>query len=89
MQLSHNPQFEWRGRRSIKSTARSPGRGECGSYSLAVAYLARRRFGYRATTVAVALGYGSGSAVSRVIRRIDNGPADLRRTVERISETLQ
>ncbi len=53
------------------------------------AYLARRRFGYRATAVAVALGYGSSSAVSHAIRRIDNGPAQLRRTVERISKALQ
>ncbi len=53
------------------------------------AYLARRRFGYRAAAVAVALGYGSSSAVSHAIRRIDNGPAELRRTVERISKALQ
>ena len=39
--------------------------------------------------MAVALGYGSGSAVSHAIRRIDNGPAELRRTVERIFEALQ
>ena len=51
------------------------------------AYLARRRFGHRATAVAVALGYGS--AVSHAVRRIDNGPAELRRTVDRISEALQ
>ena len=53
------------------------------------AYLARRRFGHRASAVADALGYGSGSAVSHAIRRIDNGPAELRRTAERIAKALQ
>ncbi len=51
------------------------------------AYLARGRFGYRATAVAVALGYGG--AVIHAMRRIDNGPAQLRRTVDCISEALQ
>jgi hypothetical protein len=44
---------------------------------------------YLATAVAVALGYGSGSAVSHAIRRVDHGPAELRRTVDRISKALQ
>jgi len=53
------------------------------------AYVARRRFGYRAAEVAAALGYGSGSAVSHALRRIDNGPAELRRTADRISRALE
>ena len=53
------------------------------------AYLARRRFGYRAAAVAAALGCGSGSAVSHAIRRIANGPPELRRTADRISKALQ
>ena len=53
------------------------------------AYLARRRFGYRATAVAAALGYGSSSTVSHALRRIDNGPAQLRRTADRIARALQ
>jgi hypothetical protein len=48
------------------------------------AHVARRRFGYRAAEVAAALGYGSGSAVSHAVRRIENGPPELRRTVDRI-----
>jgi hypothetical protein len=53
------------------------------------AYLVRRRFGYRARAVVIALGYGSGSAVSHAIRRVENGPAELRRSVERIPEAIQ
>ena len=53
-----------------------------------VAYLARRRFGYSAGTVADALGYCGPSAVSHAIKRIETGSAALRRTIDQIEEKL-
>ena len=53
------------------------------------AYLARRRYGYSAKSVANALGYLHPSSVSHAIRRIDVGSATLRQTVNRLERRLQ
>lgn len=49
------------------------------------AYLARRRFGYPAVEVARALGYRSGSSVTRAVARVESGGEDL----QRIAESLE
>ena len=54
----------------------------------AAAYLARRRFGYPAKSVAAALGYRDGSGVSHAIQRIEAGTDDLRRLLARLERTL-
>ncbi len=53
------------------------------------AYLARRRFGYKATAVAKSLGYSSPSSVSHAVRRIENGSDELRKAVTKIHKKLQ
>ena len=54
----------------------------------AAAYVARRRFGYRAKAVADALGYGDASGVSHAIRRIESGNDALHKTIARIERSL-
>ena len=54
----------------------------------AAAYVARRRFGYRAKAVADALGYGHASGVSHAIRRIESGNDALHKTIARIERSL-
>ncbi len=44
------------------------------------AYLARRRFGYRATEVALALGYRSPSSVTRAVGRVESSMPRLQET---------
>ena len=53
-----------------------------------VAYLARRRFGYPATAVAAALGYRDHAGVGQAIRRVEQGTAQLARTVKRLQKKL-
>jgi putative transposase len=52
------------------------------------AYLARRRFGHSAGKVAEALGYRSGSSVTRAVARVESANEDLRNTVERLEQAL-
>ena len=54
----------------------------------AAAYLARRRLGYPAKSVAAALGYGDASGVSHAIHRIEAGTDDLRRSRARLERSL-
>ena len=54
----------------------------------AAAYVARRRFGYRAKAVADALGYGHASGVSHAIRRIESANDALHKTIARIERSL-
>jgi len=67
----------------------TPGR-RCDDAGRAVAaWLARRRFGYTATSIAAALGYRDHSSVGRAVRRIDQGTPRLQQTVRRIQKQLQ
>lgn len=52
------------------------------------AYLARRRFGYPATETAAVLGYRDHSGVGRAIRRLEQGSANLQRTVQKLERKL-
>ena len=52
------------------------------------AYLARRSFGYPATAVAAALGYRDHGGVSQAIRRVEQGMAQLERTVKHLEKRL-
>jgi REP element-mobilizing transposase RayT len=52
------------------------------------ACLARRSFGYSATAVAEALGYGGPSSVSHALRRIEAGPEELRTLVRTLETKL-
>ncbi|MEE9294152.1 MAG: hypothetical protein V3W34_04185 [Phycisphaerae bacterium] len=52
------------------------------------AFLARRRYGYRATEVAKALGYASHGRVVTAIRRIESAGPARRRTVQRLEKRL-
>ena len=52
------------------------------------AYLARRRFGHPAGEVAKALGYRSGSSVTRAVARVESGTEQLRRTAAKLEGRL-
>ncbi len=52
------------------------------------AYLARRRFGYPATATAAALGYRDHSGIGRAVRRVEQGGAELQRTIETLERQL-
>ena len=64
------------------------GRGSDDASRAAAAYLARRRFGYPAKSVAAALGYRDASGVSRAIHRIEAGTDDLLRSLARLERSL-
>jgi putative transposase len=53
------------------------------------AYLARRRFGYSAREVAVALGYRGHGGVSSAVSRIESGGPQLHRTLEKLTRKLR
>jgi len=65
-----------------------PGRRSNHAARAVAAYLARRRFGYPATAVAATLGYRDHAGVGRAIRRVEQGTAQLRRTVKRLETKL-
>ena len=52
------------------------------------AYIARRRFGYPATAIAAALGYRDHGGVGQAIRRVEQGTAQLERTVKHLEKRL-
>lgn len=52
------------------------------------AYLARCRFGYPASETAAALGYRDHSGIGRAVRRVEQGGAELQRTVEGLERQL-
>lgn len=52
------------------------------------AYLARRRFGYPASETAAVLGYRDHSGIGRAVRRVEEGSAELQRTVQRLVRHL-
>jgi REP element-mobilizing transposase RayT len=54
----------------------------------AAAYLARCRFGYGAGETAAMLGYRDHSGVGRAVRRVEQGDAELRRTIQRLERRL-
>ena len=73
------------------ATSRVPltaGRRRDDTSRAAAAYLARRRFGYPAKSVAAALGYRDASGVSHAIKRIEAGTGDLRRSLARLERSL-
>ncbi len=53
------------------------------------AYLARRRYGYPAKTVAATLGYAHPSSVSHAVHRIEAGSAKLQETAKRLEQRLK
>jgi len=52
------------------------------------AYLARRRYGYRAGEVAQALGYSSHGGVVAAVRRMDSADKGLQRTIRKLEKKL-
>ena len=66
----------------------SPGRRSDDAGRAVAAYLARRRFGYSAAAVAIALGYRDHGGVGQAIRRVEHGTAALQRTVKRLEQKL-
>jgi putative transposase len=54
----------------------------------AVAYLARRRYGYSATEIAAVLGYRGHSSVGAAVSRIEAAAKDIRVTVAKLDEEL-
>jgi len=53
------------------------------------AYLAQRRFGYPAGTVAEALGYRNASSIPRAVARVESGNQRLERTVAKLERSLR
>ncbi len=66
----------------------STGRRSDDASRAVAAFLARRRYGYRATEVAKALGYASHGGVVTAIRKIESAGPALRRTVHRLQKRL-
>ena len=71
-----------------EASAWSPGRRSDDASRAVAAYLARRRFGYAAVTVAAALGYRSSSSITRAVARIEAGNQHLQRTVAEVERRL-
>ena len=66
----------------------APGRRHDGEGRAVVAFLARRRYGYRVREVADALGYTSHGGVVTAVRRIESASPALRRRVERLEAAI-
>jgi len=66
----------------------APGRRQADASRAVAAYLARRRFGYRAREVAAALGYASHGGVVAAVRRIETAGPNLRRTVTKLERAI-
>ena len=71
------------------TTRWSPGRRSDDASRAVAAYLARRRFGYAAGTVAAALGYRSASSIPRAVARVESGNQRLQRTVAKLERSLR
>jgi putative transposase len=65
-----------------------PGRRVDGIGRAAVAYLARRHFGYTAGEVAAELGYRGHGSVHNAVRRIETGGAKLKKTLSKMLRNL-
>jgi len=65
-----------------------PGHRSNAAARAVAAYLARRCFGYPATTVAAALGYRDHGGVGGAVRRIERGTTQLQRTAKRLEKLL-
>ena len=70
------------------TTLWSPGRRSDDASRAVAAYLARRRFGYPAGTVAEALGYRNASSIPRAVARVESGNQRLQRTVAKLERSL-
>ncbi len=62
-----------------------PGRRVDDAGRAVAAHLARRHFGYAATEVAVALGYGSHGGVHNAVKRIESGSPALKKAVRKLA----
>ena len=69
-------------------SAWAPGRRHDGEARAVAAFLARRRYGYRAREVAEALGYTSHGGVATAVRRIETATPALRRRLDRLQDTI-
>ena len=65
-----------------------PGRRVEDASRAVAAYLARRRFGYRASEVAEALGYRGHGGVHTAVARVEAGSAKLRKTAETLERQI-
>ena len=65
-----------------------PGRRVDDAGRAVAAYLARRHFGYAATEVAVALGYGSHGGVHNAVKRIESGSPTLKKAVRKLAREI-
>lgn len=74
--FGHKPE-DWQAGRRVDDASRA-----------LAAYLARRRFGYSAREVAVALGYRGHGGVSSAVARIESSGLPLRRTAEELLRKL-
>ncbi len=63
-------------------------RSDSGSRAVA-AYLGRRRYGYRCTEIAAALGFVSISSVSRAVQHVEASMPEYRRVLREIEQQLQ
>ena len=72
----------------VDATRWSPGRRTNDASRAVAAYLARRRFGHPAGEVAKALGYRSGSSVTRAVARVESGTEQLQRTAAKLERRL-
>ena len=70
------------------TTLWSRGRRSDDASRAVAAYLARRRFGYPAGTVAEALGYRNASSIPRAVARVESGKQRLQRTVAELERSL-
>ena len=66
----------------------APGRRSNDAGRAVAAYLARRRFGHPATTVAAALGYRDHAGVGHAVRRVEQGTARLQQIARRLERKL-
>ena len=73
----------------VDATCWSPGRRSDDASRAVAAYLARHRFGHPAGEVAEALGYLSGSSVTRAVARVESGTEKLRRTATKLERSLR
>ena len=65
-----------------------PGRRVDDASRAVAAYLARRRFRYRASEVAEALGYRGHGGVHTAVARVETGSPQLRKTADRLAQQL-
>ena len=73
----------------VKRSAWAAGRRSDDLSRAVAAHLARRRFGYPAVAVANAMGYASGSSVSRAVQRVEHADAKVRTRIKRLERKME